>query len=151
MVLRTTFLVALVVALAAGTGTRGRAQPARSSGNGFVIIVHPANRAASVDRAFLRDAYMRKLVTWGGGDTIRPVDLPRRLAVRDRFTRDVLKKTPAQLRSYWNRQIFTGTSVPPVERSSEAAVIAYVLANPGAIGYLPEGSDPRGAKVIRLR
>src|SRR5688500_5324911 len=149
MVLRTTFILALVAAVVAAAGVRGRAQPAR--GDGVVLIVHPSNRIATVDRAFLRDAYMRKLVTWSGGETIRPVGLPRPLAVRDRFTRDVLRKTPAQLRSYWTRQIFTGTGVPPVERASEASVVAYVLANRGAIAYLPEGSDPRGAKVIRLR
>ena len=148
MVRRTTLLVlcAAVVMLAAA---RGRAQPAR--GSGFVIIVHPSNRVGSVDRGFLRDAWLRKQVTWGSGETLRPVDLSRRQAVRDRFTRDVLKKTPTQLRSYWNRQIFSGSGVPPVERANEAAVIAYVLANKGAIGYLPEGSDPHGAKVIRLR
>lgn len=149
MALRTTFLLALVTALVAVAGVRGRAQPPR--GDGFLLIVHPSNRAVAVNRGFLRDAYLRKLVTWSSGETIRPVDLPRRQGVRDRFTRDVLRKTPAQLRSYWNRQIFTGTGVPPVERSTEAGVIAYVLANPGAVGYLPEGSDPRGAKVIRLR
>ena len=149
MVLRTTFVLALVAALVTAAAVRGQAQT--EPGDGFVIIVHPSNQTASVDRAFVRDAYLRKLVTWGGGRTIRPVDLPRRLAVRDRFTRDVLKKTPAQLRSYWNRQIFSGSGVPPIERPTEVGVIAYVLAHRGAIAYLPEGTDPRGAKVIRLR
>lgn len=150
MVRRTTWLLlCLATAMALGAA-HPRAQPGRPAA-GFQIIVHPGNRAASVDRGFLRDAFLRKLVTWSSGETIRPVDLPRRVATRDRFTRDVLKKTPTQLRSFWNRQIFSGTGVPPVERSSEAAVISYVLANRGAIGYLPEGSDPRGAKVIRLR
>ncbi|HUS66012.1 MAG TPA: hypothetical protein VMZ28_15775 [Kofleriaceae bacterium] len=145
---RTTWLLlCLATAMTLGAAHL-RAQPSRP---GFQIIVHPANGATSVDRGFLRDAFLRKLVTWSNGETIRPVDLPRRLTTRDRFTRDVLKKTPTQLRSFWNRQIFSGTGVPPIERSSEAAVIAYVLANRGAIGYLPEGSDPRGAKVIRLR
>lgn len=149
MVTRTTLILLCVAAAISLGGARGRAQPAR--GDGFLIIVHPGNRTTSVDRSFLRDAFLRKLVTWSGGETIRPVDLSRRQPARDRFTRDVLRKTPSQLRSYWNRQIFSGTGVPPVERASEAAVIAYILANKGAIGYLPEGSDPRGAKVIRLR
>jgi ABC-type phosphate transport system substrate-binding protein len=141
-----TTLTAAVIALAA---RGGGAETAHTGG--LVIIVHPSNRVASVDRAFLRDAFLRKVVTWGGGETIRPVDLARRNLLRDRFTRDILKKSPTQLRSFWNRQIFTGTGMPPVERATEAGIIAYVLANRGAIGYLPEGVDPRGARVVRLR
>lgn len=145
---RVLLLLTLTAALVAQTAPGG-AETARSGG--FQVIVHPSNRVESIDRAFLRDAFLRKVVTWRSSETIRPVDLARRYPARDRFTRDVLKKTPTQLRSFWNRQIFSGTGVPPVERATEAAVVAYVLANRGAIGYLPEGVDPRGAKVIRLR
>ena len=63
----------------------------------------------------------------------------------------MLRKTPAQLKSYWNQQIFSGKGVPPPEADSTADVIAYVLANPGAVGYLPVDVDPGRAKVVEVK
>jgi ABC-type phosphate transport system substrate-binding protein len=115
----------------------------------FIVIVHPDSPVRSVDREFLRRAYLKKATEWSGGAAVRPIDLRTGHATRVRFTRDVLKKTPSQLRSYWNQQVFSGKGVPPPQASPEA-VIEYVLANPGGVGYLPADMDPGGAKIIAL-
>jgi ABC-type phosphate transport system substrate-binding protein len=117
----------------------------------FKLIVHPDNRVDVVGRDFVRDAYLKKATTWRGGTTLRPVDLTSKFAVRDRFTHDVLRKTPAQLRTYWNQQIFSGKGVPPPELDSTASVVAFVLANPGAIGYVPAGTDTGKARVVGIK
>ena len=62
-----------------------------------------------------------------------------------------MRKTPAQLKSYWNQQIFSGKGVPPPEADSPAAAVAYVLANPGAIAYVPADTDPGRTRVIGVR
>jgi hypothetical protein len=118
---------------------------------GYKVIVHPENPATAVDRDFLRDAYLKRAGDWSTGETIRPVDLPASFPARQRFTRDVLRKTPAQLTTYWNQQIFSGKAVPPPEAESPADVISYVLANRGAVGYVPANVDPGRAKVIEVR
>ena len=124
---------------------------ARAATDAFQVIVHPDRALSSVSRDLLRRAWLKKATTWPDGSTIRPIDLPRGEAARDRFTRDVLKKTPAQLRSYWNQQIFSGKGVPPPEADSIADAIAYVLDHPGAVSYLPAGADLGGAKRIDVR
>jgi ABC-type phosphate transport system substrate-binding protein len=124
--------------------------PARS-GAAFQVIVNPDNGVASLDATFVRDAYLKRVTTWENGDTVRPVDLTTRYPAREAFARDVLGKTLPQLRSYWNQQIFSGRGVPPPELDSEAAVIRYVLANRGAIGYLPAGVSPQPARAIEVR
>ncbi len=129
----------------------GLAAPLHASSLEFKVIVHPDNPVTAIDRSFLRDAFLKTAVTWPHGPAIRPIDLPASVPARESFTREVLKKTPAQLRSYWSQHIFSGTGVPPPEADSTAAVIAYVLANPGAVAYLPVHVDPDGAKVIALR
>jgi ABC-type phosphate transport system substrate-binding protein len=138
--------VALLVLLALGLA------PSRSSraggGDGFVVIVHPANPSTTVERGFLQAAYLNKVPSWSDGTAIVPVDL--RSPVRERFTRAVLKKTPQQLKRYWSQQIFSGKGVPPPEADSPAAVITFVLAHPGAVGYLPAGVDSGGARVVPL-
>ena len=72
------------------------------------------------------------------------------MPLRARFTRDLLQKTPTQLRSYWSRLIFSGKGVPPPELPSEEAVVSYVLSNRGTVGYISAGTNPRGTKVVRL-
>jgi len=116
----------------------------------FRVIVHPQNPVTSVERAFLRDAFLKKATNWPHGNAIRPIDLANKLPVREQFILDVLKKTPAQLRSYWTQRIFSGLDVPPPEADSAEAAVRYVLGNSGAVAYLPEGTDPKGAKVITL-
>jgi ABC-type phosphate transport system substrate-binding protein len=118
---------------------------------GFKVIVNPENSAASIDRDFLRDVYLKKATEWSDGETTHPVDLAPKFPARDKFTERVIRKSPAQLKSYWNQQIFSGKGVPPPEADSTQDVIAYVLANKGAVGYLPADADPGKAKVVRIR
>jgi len=129
----------------------GLASPSVASNDEFKITVHPANPVSVVDRDFLRAAFLKKAISWSDGKTIRPIGLSERFRARDRFTQDVLGKTPSQLRNYWVQRIFSGTDVPPPEADSPAAAIAYVLANPGAVTYLPIDADPGAAKVIKIK
>jgi ABC-type phosphate transport system substrate-binding protein len=136
--------VALGLAVALAPGSRAAADD-------YKVIVNPENPAPAIDRGFLREIYLRKATDWPGLGPIRPLDLAKRFAVRERFAHEVLKKTGAQLKVYWNQQIFSGKGVPPPEADSTAAAVAYVLANPGAIAYLPADADPGKAKVIRVQ
>ena len=117
----------------------------------FKVIVNPQNTVEEVDRDFLRDAYLKKATEWSGGTAVRPIDLSSKFNVRDSFVERVLRKTPSQLKKYWNQQIFSGKGVPPPEAGSTADVIEYVMANKGAVGYLPANADPGKARVIKVR
>ena len=143
--------LALATVVAAFALALGLASTGRAAESGFKVIVHPENPVTSVDREFLRNAFLKKASGWSTGETIRPVDLASRYPARDQFTHQILRKTPAQLRSYWNQQIFSGKGVPPPEATTPRQAIEYVLAHPGAVGYLPADVDPRGAKVIEVR
>ena len=118
---------------------------------GFVLIVHPGNPASTLERGFVRDAYLKQIISWPGGPVIRPVDLSGSFPARVKFAAEVLHKAPSQLRTYWSQRVFSGTGLPPPELESPAQVLSYVLENRGAIGYLPAGFAPGGAKVISLR
>jgi ABC-type phosphate transport system substrate-binding protein len=117
----------------------------------FKLIVNPDNHIDAVDREFLRDAYLKKTVEWENGEAIRPVNLASHHPVREKFDEQVLRRTPAQLRAYWTQQIFSGKAVPPPEAESVADAVAYVLANKGAVGYVPIDVDAGKARVIGIR
>ena len=129
----------------------GASTVASSEETRFKVIVHPKNPSTTIDRDLLRNMFLKKRVVWKGGDTIRPIDLSTKFPAREQFGRSVLKKTPAQLKSYWTQQIFSGKGVPPPEAATASEVVRYVLANPGAIGYVPVDVDVQGAKVIEVK
>lgn len=127
------------------------ARPARAEDDAFKIVVHPESSISGIDRALLRNAFLKKTTSWSSGKTIRPIGLTPKFPSRSRFVSEVLKKTPAQLKSYWNQQIFSGKGIPPPESDSVARVIAYVLANPGAVAFVPASADVGKAKVVPIR
>jgi len=125
--------------------------PTSAREDGFKVIVHPTNAINVVDRGFLRAAFLKTAIRWGHDKrSLRPIDLPKEHPVRDQFTNDILAKTPAQIRTYWIQRIFSGTAVPPPEAESISAAVAYVLANPGAVAYIPATADAGGTKVVRV-
>lgn len=141
--MRAAIFIALAIVLCA--------RPAFADDDAYKIVVHPENSIGDIDRALLRNAFLKKTTSWSSGKTIRPIGLTPKFPARARFVSDVLKKTTAQLKSYWNQQIFSGKGIPPPESDSVARVIAYVLANPGAVAFIPASADAGKAKVVPIK
>ena len=59
-------------------------------------------------------------------------------------------RSAKQIESFWQQQIFSGKDVPPEQKASDAEVIAWVKANPGAIGYVSAGSAVSGVTVVKV-
>lgn len=117
----------------------------------YRVIVHPENREPSLERTFLADAFLKKVTRWRSGAVVRPVDLPVSSPVRRKFTEEVLGRSVAAVRSYWQQLIFAGRDIPPPELESDAAVIAYVLRTPGAVGYVSGSANLGAAKPLAVK
>lgn len=124
---------------------------ASASAADFQVIVNPANTVKSLSLEELAKIFMKKTVKWDDGVSIAPVDQVARSAVREVFTTLVHGKQVNAVVSYWQQQIFSGGQVPPPEKATDAAVIAYVKANPGAIGYIAPGAAADGVRVVPVR
>ena len=116
----------------------------------YRVIVHPANRVTVVDRKFLEDAFLKKTTRWHHQTVIRPADLAARLPARRRFSREVLDRSVAAVKAYWQQRIFSGRDVPPPEFDSDEKVIEYVLRHEGAVGYVSGSANLRGARVVTV-
>ena len=81
---------------------------------------------------------------------MQPVDLKAGSAVREEFSRVVLGRSTDAVVSYWQAWVFSGRGSLPPEKSSDAEVIAYVKANPGAIGYISSTAQFEGVKVLEV-
>jgi len=134
-----------LVAFTTGLAALGSAQAASPA---FHVIVNPANPATQVERAFVAQAFLKKVRRWPDGQTILPVDLTRDSAVRRQWSLDLLGRSVDAVKNYWQQLIFAGRDLPPPELPSESDVVTYVLHNPGAIGYVSGAAPLRGAKVL---
>ena len=125
--------------------------PAPSPAQDFAVIVNVSNPVSTLSKDEVAKLFLKKTVSWKSGQSAAPVELPATAKVRESFAKAVLNKSVAQVRSYWQQQIFSGRDVPPPEKPTEDDVLAYVRANPNAIGYVSKTANlGRGVKVVSL-
>jgi ABC-type phosphate transport system substrate-binding protein len=122
-----------------------------SNTTAFRVIVNPVNPTTSIDRRFLAEAFLKKTTRWPHDEQIRPVDLEPDSPTRRRFSEDVLKRSVAAVKSYWQQMVFSGQNLPPPELDSDEQVVKFVLRNPGAVGYVSATANIDGVKVLSLR
>lgn len=143
--------LATLALLSSAPGAEVGAQTRPPLATTFRIIVHPRNPTDAVERKFVADAYLKKVTRWGHMEQIRPVDQRPDAAARRFFSDQVLRRSVGAVKSYWQQLVFSGRDVPPPEFDSEDDVVKYVLRYPGAIGYVSDAADLRGAKVLAVK
>jgi ABC-type phosphate transport system substrate-binding protein len=116
----------------------------------YVVIVHASNPNAGMPRRFVADAFLKKTTRWPDGSVIRPVDLPADSSTRAHFSDDVLNRSVAAVKSYWQQMIFSGRDVPPPELANDDEVVKYVAQNAGAVGYVSGTAQLGGVRPLRV-
>lgn len=114
-----------------------------------VIITHPGNASASVSKDDLDAIYQGKKANWPDGAKI--VIAVQEGAVHESFLKTYVGKTPAQFAASWKKIVFTGKAKAPQECKDDAAIIEFVAATPGAIGYVSDTAAPAGVKVVAVQ
>lgn len=117
---------------------------------GYQVIVHPQSPTSSIRRELLADIFLKKASRWASGEPALPVDLRPASPVRQEFSRQVLKRTVAAVRTYWTQRIFSGRELPPPELDNDEAVLRFVTTHPGAVGYLSAQAPVTGAKLLEV-
>lgn len=112
------------------------------------VIVNAAN-PASLDDDVIASLFLGQVRSYPGGGDALPINQPGSGAVAQEFAAKYLKKTPPQLKAYWSKQVFTGVGRPPKELEGDEAVMNFVAANPGAIGYVEASKLIAGVKALK--
>jgi len=99
-----------------------------------VITGNPPPRIAA-DRQSLGNIFLKRLRVDEHGLPLVPLNLPPDSALRRAFSSSLLGRSPRTLAQYWNERYFHGVSPPYVVRSEEA-MVRFVAATPGAVGYV---------------
>lgn len=85
-----------------------------------------------------------------GGQAVTALNAPVGSPLRQRFLAQVLQQDDEQYRAYWTVRRHVGKGAPPRELATSAEVIAFVTANPGAVGYI-DASELRAGLNVLLR
>lgn len=102
----------------------------------YKVIVHPDVGLESVTANVLRAIFSMRMKTWPDGKLIRVYVLPDDNELHQMFSKETLNVFPYQLRSTWDRLVFSGTGQAPTTVSSNEEMLQKIASTPGSIGYL---------------
>ena len=105
------------------------------AGDGFKVIVNAKLTGQAVSRETLAQVYLGRVERWSDGKAIAAVDQSTTSPVRAAFSQTVLGMSILAVRQHWTRSIATGR-VPPMARSTDDDVIAFVATRTGGVGYV---------------
>lgn len=126
-----------------------RASPVQAD-ESFKIIVNSGITIEALDRKEIAKFFVKRTTAWDGGESVVPVDQAPDSQVREVFSEAVHGRSVAAVKSFWQKQIFSGRNVPPPELSGDAAVVEFVKRTPGAIGYVSASADTAGVRTVTL-
>jgi ABC-type phosphate transport system substrate-binding protein len=115
----------------------------------FTVVVHVDNEVGALTRAELSKLFLKRTTRWPSGASVVPVEIATS-TVRESFFVAVHGKSVQAVKAYWNQLIFSGRDVPPLEKTSDEAVVAFVHANPNAVGVVSHRASTEGVKVIKV-
>ena len=142
----------LLIALALSAAIAPSAEAAPPSGKpGYVVVAHPGVATDAIGHSDLSNLFLKKVTRWPDGTDVIPVQPREDSDARAQFCLDVHKRSLATVKAHWNRKIFSGREVPPVEKPSDDEVVAFVRTHPGAIGYVGPGAGTAGVKVLAVK
>ena len=116
-----------------------------------VIVVSAKNPLSSLRSGQVAAIFMAQTDRFPDGAAAVALDLPPGSALRDAFYRRVADRSPALMKAYWSKMVFTGRGQPPRELHNSAAVRRVVADNPAMIGYIDRAALDASVKVLEVR
>lgn len=140
--MRSSKLAGLLLAAALGApGAQARA--------GELVVIVSADNPVSMLRADqVADIFLGEATRFPDGAEVQALDQALNTPMRNEFYQKVASRTPALMKAYWTKRIFTGRGQPPRELSGSTAVRKAVADNPGAIGYIDRAAVDASVRVV---
>ena len=108
--------------------------PARAA---YLVVIVSARSPVTMLRADQVAAiFLGQSARFPDGQEAVPLDQRLGSPLRDEFYARVASKTPALLKAWWSKMVFTGRGQPPAEAEDSAAVRRRVAGNPDTVGYI---------------
>lgn len=117
----------------------------------YEIVVNPSVNEKKLSVNSLRSIFSMHLKTWSDGTKIRVFVLSDDDQLHQTVSKEKLNVFPYQLRSTWDRLVFSGTGQAPIKVNSNEEMLAKVASTPGAIGYLWRANINENVNVLEIK
>ena len=102
------------------------------------VIANSSVNQKVVDRSFLLSTFSMRLNRWPDGTPMRVFVLPDDHELHGTFVKNSLEVFPYQLRSIWDRAVFSGAGRAPTQVEDISEMLEKVSTTRGAIGYITQ-------------
>jgi len=116
-----------------------------------VAVVSAKNPVSTLSKSQIADIFMGKMIRFPNGSEVVPVDQVENSAARKEFYFEFADKSPAQIKAFWSKIIFTGRGKPPPEVSNDIEVKKFIAKHPDAIGYIERKRVDDSVKVVHTK
>jgi ABC-type phosphate transport system substrate-binding protein len=117
----------------------------------YEVVVYPGVSEKTLSKSSLRAIFGMRLRAWPDGTAIQVFVMPDDAASHAAFSKEKLNVFPYQLRSAWDRLVFSGTGQAPNTVSTSEEMLAKVAGTPGAIGYLNKSRTDDRVNVLQIK
>jgi hypothetical protein len=111
----------------------------------YIVISNQNHFTGRFDQRALRGFFTLKRTVWPNGHAVQIITLNTDNIKHRRFVEDELKLFNYQVKRIWDRQIFSGSALTPIEVDDFAELIRKITSTPGSIGYIAQ-SDIQAVK-----
>jgi ABC-type phosphate transport system substrate-binding protein len=109
------------------------------------IVVNKSVPVTDFSSGELQAVFSMQKRHWSGQRQIKVFILPESSQTHQAFVKNSLHMFGHQVRRIWDRLIYAGTGIPPVELSSEEEMIEKIANTPDSIGYI--SSKPKNENI----
>ena len=117
----------------------------------YEVVMHPDISEEIVSVNSLRAIFSMRINTWPNGKRIKVYVLPDDNSLHQRFSKERLNVFPYQLRSAWDRLVFSGTGQAPNVVSTSEEMLTKISSTPGAVGYLYSIQIDDNVNVLQIK
>jgi len=115
---------------------------------GAVVIGNPSLSVSQLNAQQVSDLFLGRASKLPDGSAVTIVDHQDGEPIKEDFYKNVVGKSPSQLKAYWAKIVFTGEGAPPKSLSGDQAIKQHVATTPGAIGYVDDKVVDGSVKVL---
>jgi ABC-type phosphate transport system substrate-binding protein len=113
-----------------------------------VAVVSSKSQITTLTRTQVMDICLGKRTRFPDGSPAVPIDQAEGSAPRDEFYTRLADMSPAQVKSFWSKIIFTGRGQPPKTVATDLEAKRLLIANPNTIGYIDRSLVDSSVRVV---
>jgi ABC-type phosphate transport system substrate-binding protein len=113
-----------------------------------VAVVSSKSQITTLSKTQVMDIFLGKRTRFPDGSSAIPIDQAEGSAARDQFYTRLADMSPAQVKAFWSRIIFTGRGQPPKAVATGLEAKRLLIADPNTIGYIDQSLVDSSLRVV---